>query len=298
MSNFIRIIKISLLLSLFIYQTSIACTSYTVSLEKNMTLYGMNFDYNPQAPIRFLIKNGKIGKVFHLAFIKGTTLAMTAGMNSQGLFANIQMLYPEDLSGWPHGPGTNYFWEVYEEALSGYERVSDLHKLINQRRLVQGYGVTLHSMFADRQGDALIVEAGHENNKIVTKRGKFLIMANFPSSDFTDTLAQDVKGVGADRYKIARNYLRQHTDTFNVDKAMALLMNAINLHSSFPTRCSLVFNPEQALVYIALESDFTKIWRLSIKKSIIETWQGFRTHKLWELGPNGLMTNELQLYEK
>jgi hypothetical protein len=169
--------------------------------------------------------------------------------------------------------------------------------MLNERRLIQGNGVTLHSMFADKYGDALVVEAGHEGNNIVNKKDKFFIMTNFPISDFVNVAFQEVEGVGSERYKAAYNYLLQNSDSFCVDSGMKLLKNVVNTIPFFPTRCSFVFDPEQALVYLSLEGDFDKIWKVSIKKSIIETWKGFQTHKFLKIGKDGILAEQLRIPE-
>lgn len=291
-------IRISLLLLFLISQDGIACTSYSVSSRENKVLYGMNFDYNPNSRLGFLIKPGIQKKVFHMAFDwdKGSKV-VTVGMNTEGLFANMQFLYPSDLSGWRQDPNTNFFWEIYEESLKSFGRVQDVRALLNERRLIQGNGVTLHSMFADKYGDALVVEADHEGNNIVNKKDKFLVMTNFPISDFVNVAVQEVEGVGSERYKVAYSYLLQNSDSFCVVSGMKLLKNAVNTIPFFPTRCSFVFDPEQALVYLSLEGDFDKIWRVSIRKSIIETWKGFQTHKLLKIGKDGISAEQLRMPE-
>ena len=291
-------IRISLLLLFLISQDGIACTSYSVSSRENKVLYGMNFDYNPNSRLGSLIKPGIQKKVFHMAFDwdKGNKV-VTVGMNTEGLFANMQFLYPSDLSGWKQDPNTNFFWEIYEESLKSFGRVQDVRALLNERRLIQGNGVTLHSMFADKYGDALVVEADHEGNNIVNKKDKFLVMTNFPISDFVNVAVQEVEGVGSERYKVAYSYLLQNSDSFCVVSGMKLLKNAVNTIPFFPTRCSFVFDPEQALVYLSLEGDFDKIWRVSIRKSIIETWKGFQTHKLLKIGKDGISAEQLRMPE-
>jgi tetratricopeptide (TPR) repeat protein len=290
-------IRISLLLLLLVSQDGIACTSFSVSSRENKVLYGYNFDYYPNSRLFFLINPGIQKKVFYIKCenkeYKMGYLVNVAGMNTEGLFANMQMLFPYDLSGWRKGPNTIFFGHLYERSLMSFGSVQDVRDLLNERRLIQGYGVTLHSMFADKHGDALVVEAGHEGNKIVNKKDKFLVMTNFPNSDFVNVAFQEVEGAGSERYKAAYNYLLKNSDSFCADSAMKLLKNVVNTNPSTPTRCSFVFDPEQALVYLALEGDFDKIWRVSIENSTIETWKGFQTHKLLKIGRAGMWEHTL-----
>jgi hypothetical protein len=284
------IIRISLVLFLLGSSDGIACTSFSVCAGDNKVLYGMNFDYYPSSRLCFLIQPWMQKKVFHMTFdcYKGYIGKKTVGMNTEGLFANMQLLYPSDLSGWKEGPNTSFFWELYQESLKSFGSVKDVRVMLNERRLIQGSGVTVHSMFADKHGDALVVEAAHEGNNIINKKDKFTVMTNFPISDFVNVAFQKVEGVGSERYKAAYNYLLQNSASFCVDSGMNLLKSVVNKHPNFPTRCSFVFDPEQALVYVSLEGDFDKIWRVSINKSTIETWKGFQTHKSLTIGKDGI----------
>jgi len=293
------IISISFLLLFVVLQDSIACTSYSVSSGENKTLYGMNFDYQQNSRLCFLIEPALQKKVFHMTFdyYKGDIGKMTVGMNTEGLFANMQLLYPSDYHGWKEGPNTNFFWEIYQESLKSFRSVKDVRVLLNERRLIQGVGVTLHSMFADKHGDALVVEAGREGNSIINKKDKFIVMTNFPINDFVNVAFQEVDGVGSERYKAAYKYLIQNSGSFCVESGMKLLKNVLNTNPSFPTRCSFVFDPEQSMVYLSLEGDFEKIWRLSIEESTIETWKGFETHKLLKIGKDGILAEQLRISE-
>jgi penicillin V acylase-like amidase (Ntn superfamily) len=149
------IIRISLLLLLLVSEDGIACTSFSVCTGENKVLYGMNFDYYPNSRLCFLIQPWMEKKLFHMACdcYKGYTGKNTVGMNTEGLFANMQLLYPSDNSGWKEGPNTSFFWEIYQESLQSFGSVKDVRVLLNERRLIQGVGVTRHSTFADKHGD-------------------------------------------------------------------------------------------------------------------------------------------------
>lgn len=283
------IIRISFLLLLLVSHDGIACTSFSVSSGEHKVLYGYNFDWYPDSLLFFAIKPGIQKKVFYIRHeTERGNMVNVGGMNTDGLFANMQILFPYDCSGWRKGPHTNFFWEIFGRSLRSFGSVQDVRDLLHEGRLIQGHGVTLHSLFADKHGDAMVVEAGHEGNKIVNKKDKFLVMTNFPNSDFVNVAVQDIEGAGAERYKAAHKYLLQNADSFCVDSAMKLLEHVVNTNTSTPTRCSFVFDPEHALVYLALERNFDKIWKVSLEQSTIETWKGFQAHKVLELGKAGM----------
>ncbi len=69
-----------------------ACTSFAVYSAE--TWYGMNFDY-PEVELRFTLNRAGELKLFQMEFRQGDGFVPTVGMNSAGLFASCQMLYPE-----------------------------------------------------------------------------------------------------------------------------------------------------------------------------------------------------------
>ena len=46
-------------------------------------------------------------------------------------------------------------------------------------------------------------------------------------------------------------------------------------------------------MYLALEGNFDKIWKVSLENSTIETWKGFQTHKLLKMGISGIWEDTL-----
>jgi len=62
----------------------------------------MNFDWYPNSELCLLIQPSMQKKVFHINFncYKGHSSGRhTVGMNTEGLFENMQMLFPYDLGG-------------------------------------------------------------------------------------------------------------------------------------------------------------------------------------------------------
>jgi hypothetical protein len=52
----------------------------------------------------------------------------------------------------------------------------------------------------------------------------------------------------------------------------------------------MVFDPVALEVYVALEGDFSKIYRVSVEDATIETHEGFEEHESWKLGRFGVST--------
>ena len=264
-----------------------ACTSFAV--YSNETLYGMNFDY-PDTEIRFTINPSGGLKVFQMEF-EQNGWSPTIGMNSAGLFSSCQMLFPEVPAAASPSADELYPWQVYGEALFNFDSVADVAKFIEDKKVVH-YSVTLHDLFADTQGDAMIVEVGEKENAITRIEHDFIVMTNFPNKDFAGQSYETVEGVGAERYKIAYENISNHMATFDVARGLDTLEKAV-MSGECSTQVSMVFVPERNEVYIALKRDFSEIWKVSIVDGTIETFSGFSKARKMELGPAGVLASDL-----
>jgi hypothetical protein len=265
-----------------------ACTGFAVYSER--TLYGMNFDYDTSVPVRLLIDESEGTRAFHVAFVMGLrSMPRTAGMNEHGLFASDQELHPMVGDASTPGPGEQCAWQLYAQALSEFATVSDINEHLKTHRMVDCPGPTLHLLFADPSGRAMIVEPGDDGNIIIPIERDYIVMTNFRNCDFSGSELADVYGVGADRYRIAHEYLEEHFEGFDVSDGLELLERS----SSRWTRCSMVFDPTAGEVFVALEGDFTRTLRVSLEDATIETYSGFDEHASWRLGRLGVSTTEL-----
>jgi hypothetical protein len=266
-----------------------ACTSFAVYAGE--TLYGMNFDY-PDVECRFTIRPSGDMNVFQMEFLQGNDYSATVGMNSAGLFSSCQMLFPEVPETRSPGPDEVYPWQVYRQALFDAERVEEVAEFISDRRVVH-WSVTLHDLFADVHGNAMVVEAGDGENVVTRIEDDFIVMTNFPNGDFAGQGYERVEGVGAERYKAAYENISAHMGTFDVARAFETLEKAVS-SGDYPTQVSMVFAPETGTVYVALKQDFGRIWKVSIADETIETYSGFDTTMEAELGSSGVLASDLE----
>jgi len=269
--------------------SAFACTSFAVYSDE--TLYGMNFDY-PDVEVRFTINTVGDLRVFQMEFEQEDGWAPTVGMNSAGLFASCQMLFPE-VEGAITTAGDELFtWQLYRSALHDFVTAEDVDRYLSDKRVVH-WSVTLHDLIADPHGDAMVVEPGDGENVITRIDGDFIVMANFPNGDFVGQSYENVSGVGAKRYKVAYEHIQNHKDAFDVDQALETLEKAVST-GDWPTLCSMVFYPEQGEVFIALASDFSRIWRLSLEDQTIEPYRGLARVRGVQVDASGVVASELE----
>jgi hypothetical protein len=270
-----------------------ACTSFAV--YGNSVFYGMNFDYF-HVPLKFIMDTHGSIRAFHLAFnvkFQGMNIfAKTGGMNSNGLFGACQGLLPFIETPSPMGKD-EVFIAIFYESFASLDKAQEVENLLAGRRLLNLPGLSNHNLYADTSGNAMIIEPGEDENHITRIENNFMVMTNFPVHELKDKKYSDAKGFGADRYKIAYEYLKDNSDNFSVDKGFELLQKAINKDPGFATSCSMIFNPDKNEIFIAVSGDFNKIWKVSLRESVIETYSGFNRSVKYPLDSNGLMALEI-----
>ena len=274
------------------------CTGFAVYGEH--PIYGMNFDY-PQTEIRLVAGND--GDISFFAMFLQTAdggFPPTVGMNGRGLFSSVQMQYPAETGQDSRGEDGVYVSELLDCILE-YGTVDDVLLLLDEKRLVQWPDITLHTLLADAEGNALIAEAGEKRNEIIPMTDNFIVMTNFKNSYFRGQPYDRVTGVGADRYRAACQYIRENQESFGIDQGFEALSQTIQ-GGDYPTLCSMVFTPEEQSVYVALHRDFDRIWKISIPDSTIETYRGFEKDMKCYIPEDGvtasdLMDGDLAAYE-
>jgi hypothetical protein len=281
--------------SIFIASPLYACTSFAVF--GNHFLYGMNFDYF-LVPLKFIIDTHGSIKTFHLAFnvkLPGMDFfAKTGGMNSKGLFGACQILMPPVEV--PSQTGVNdIFIPIFYESFAPLDKVRTVENLLKDKRLINFPGASHHNLYADTSGNGMIIEPGTDKNRITKIENNFIVMTNFPIYDLKGKNYTEAKGMGADRYKIAYEYLRDNVDNFSIDKGFELLQKAINKDPGLATRCSMIFDPINNEIFIAIDGNFNKIWKVSLEESTIETFSGFNISIKKPLDSKGLMALEISI---
>ncbi len=265
-----------------------ACTGFAVYADR--PLYGMNFDYDTSRAMRLFIDETARGRVFNLGFEwSNGSFARTVGMNDRGLFVSDQELHPMTEGVRSPYTGEMYPWQLYHLALAQHDSVGGVLEALATENMVQGPSVSLHLLFADAAGNAAIVEPGSDDDIITMIDGDYLVMTNFPCGEFVGVDPSEVRGVGADRYVIAHRYLSEHAASFDVENAFTLLEKA----SFCLTRASLVFDPVELEVYVALERDFDHVLRISLENGAIETHAGYDEPRRWLIGSDGIPTASL-----
>lgn len=262
-----------------------ACTSFAVYSDE--PIYALNFDYR-NTELCFTVHGDEI-PVFTFLFQLDNSYRSTAMMNGKGFFISLLEQNPAPQAGKREPSEGSYFITD----LIGHTFEANVTGLLNNiegKRLVHRSGIGAHAMAADSGGNAAILEVGIERNEVLPIEGDFIVITNFKNSDFKDKQYDQVEGAGAYRYITANEYIRDNPESFDVSHAF----EALQLTTQDHTLCSMVFAPKENSIYIALNKDFEKLWKISLDDKTIETYKGFDKKIKLHIPREGIIASDLR----
>lgn len=122
-------------------------------------------------------------------------------------------------------------------------------------------------------------------------------MTNFPNPP-GETSKNKVSGAGSNRYVKAANYINGTINTFGYNEGIETLKMTMQKRGSYPTQCSMLFDPKNSEVYLFLKQNYEKIWKVSIDNKTIETFSGFDTKEVINIDEEGVLISNLLKYQK
>jgi hypothetical protein len=250
------------------------CTSFAVYGQEK-TIYGMNFDTD-EIDLKLKINSYNDKNIFNLSGLMENKYVDVAGVNSDGLFIWTQAV--------KYSPGFKsscdendwFAFDIFDEALKKTRKTSEFFEILNKRVISYPRNplfpdLGLHTIIADKTGDAFILEEGNDTNIVSPIHNDFIIMTNFPNGDFKEANYNKVYGIGADRYICAHEYIDNNINSFGINEAFEVLSKT----SQENTLCSIVYEPLKNEVYISFKTDLSKRWKISIMEKTIQSLDGF-----------------------
>ena len=268
------------------------CTSFVV-YGQDKTIYGMNFDSN-DIDLKLKVHSYNDKNICYFSGLIENKYIDIAGVNSDGLFIYTQALeYSEGFK--PCCSKNDVFaFDIFDESLKETKEASKIFEILNNRIIVfpgnplfPGYG--LHTIIADKYGDAFILEEGIDENIISKIKNDFIVMTNFPNGAFQELNYDKVYGCGADRYICAYKYISNNINSFGINEAFEVLKRT----SQEITLCSMVFEPLKNEAYISLKTDFEKKWKISIVEKTIQSLDGLLSNNKIEFTNGEIFVKDL-----
>ncbi|MGC6173569.1 choloylglycine hydrolase [Lacrimispora sp. 38-1] len=250
------------------------CTSFAVYSQKK-AVYGMNFDTD-DIDLKLKVNSYNDMNLFYFTALADNKYRDIAGFNSEGLFICTQAV--------KYSPGFKascdendwFAFDIFDEALKKTRKTSEFFEILNKRVISYPRNplypdLGLHTIIADKTGDAFILEEGNGINIVSPILNDFIIMTNFPNGDFKESNYDKVYGIGADRYICAHEYIHNNIHSFGINEAFEVLSKT----SQDNTLCSIVYEPLKNEIYISFKKDLSKKWKISIIDKTIQSMDGF-----------------------
>ncbi|MDW2798568.1 choloylglycine hydrolase [Clostridium boliviensis] len=268
------------------------CTSFAV-YSKEKAIYGMNFDTD-DIDLKLKVYSYNDINLFYFSSLMDNKYRDIAGFNSEGLFICTQAV--EYSPGFKSNCDENdwFAFDSFDEALKKTRKASEFFEILNKRVLSYPRNplfpdLGLHTIIADKTGDAFILEEGNETNIVTPIHKDFIIMTNFPNGDFKEVKYNKVYGIGADRYICAHEYIDNNIHSFGINEAFEVLSKT----SQENTLCSIVYEPIKNEIYISFKKDLSKKWKISITDKTIQSLDGFLSNNIIEITNEEICVNDL-----
>ncbi|MCR3757470.1 linear amide C-N hydrolase [Clostridium felsineum] len=271
------------------------CTSAAVYKDKPM--YLMNFDFF-EVESRIRIEDKGDIPVFFFEINQGGQFLETAGMNTKGFFGNFQGNLSDSHKNIIPDKSCITIDKLYREFLNSDKSIEELLNVIKKKKVV--YPPTppeynkMHNMFADKMGNAIVLETSDGENDITKIKDDFLVMTNFPVGQFKNINYKKVSGIGSDRYIKAYEYISNIGANFSIDNAFDILKSTAQKEKDFETIISMVFDPNELRVYISIRRQFEKIWMVDIRRKCVETFRGFKNKQAISIAKAGVSVESLE----
>ena len=268
------------------------CTSFAVYSQEK-AIYGMNFDA-AEIDLKLKVNRYNDRNLFFFSGLLDNKYRDIAGFNSEGLFICTQAV--------EYGPGFKssgdendwFAFDIFDEALKKTRKKSEFFEILNKRVISYPRNplfpdLGLHTIIADKTGNAFILEEGNETNIVSPNQNDFIIMTNFPNGNFKEADYDKVYGIGADRYICAHEYIHNNIHSFGINEAFEVLSKT----SQKNTLCSIVYEALKNEIYISFKKDLSKRWKISMIEKTIQSLDGFLSSNKIQLTNEEILVKDL-----
>jgi len=253
----------------------------------------MNFDFQDRK-IQFRIETNQDISILLISFAEKDEYLYIAGMNNNGVFFNFQIEEPITERAILESKNTINIGTLFEETMNSAKDLDGIHRIIQNNRITVEGPLTLHSLLADKKGNALVLETDGYKNHMCKSSKDFIVMTNFPNRDLANKPFQEIGGAGLDRYKLVYDYIQDNKQTFDLQHAFEILKMTAQNKEQCKTLCSMVFTPDTNEVYFSLNNDGSRMWKISIENLTLVTYKGFEDIVTLRLdNKNGILSSEL-----
>ena len=249
-----------------------ACSSFSSNGER--MIRGMNFDFSGNLPLTFRVSSQPNGKTVIAYFLYQNVDCYFLGVNQRGHFCTFQMV-PNRYASRTQGKTDLSLFSFWEDALKNLPDYSEFEEILSTRRLKCEAGWSLHSLMADAFGNTYILEAGEKDNLITRQEQSAIALTNFYLYDYLQIPPRKI-GSGFERYNSILKKISEIGEIANIDDAFDVLETALQT-GEVRSELIAVFNASEPVLYIALDADLSKIWKVDFLNETVCDYRGFES---------------------
>ncbi len=266
-----KVVFVFIWLGILLFVTSLAsaCTIFTKSGD-NQVLVGNNEDWFYSTPVTVRLVRPAEGEYGMICFVIYSFVQ--GGMNDQGLFFDMAICPQTQV---PYSPEKPQFElrDMGERILAQCSNVEEALKMVqvyNPPSNLQD-----HLLFADKAGNAAVVEWVNNELHIIPKQGNFQVITNFWFSE------PKLGGYPCSRYEIATEML-ENQNVVSLDNIRVVLEQTSQNWGDGGTVYSNIYDLANGDVYIFNLADFEHPIKFNLAD---ELQKGSHTHTLQSLFP-------------
>ena len=270
-----------------------ACSSFSSNGER--MIRGMNFDFSGNLPLTFRVSSQPNGKTLIAYFLYQNVDCYFLGVNQRGHFCTFQMV-PNRYASRTQGKTDLSLFSFWEDALKNLPDYSEFEEILSTRRLKCEAGWSLHSLMADAFGNTYILEAGEKDNLITRQEQSAIALTNFYLYDYLQIPPRKI-GSGFERYNSILKKISEIGEIANIDDAFDVLETALQT-GEVRSELIAVFNASEPVLYIALDADLSKIWKVDFLNETVCDYRGFESPFFLDFSQTHQFTDiELDLFD-
>ena len=235
------------------------CTSFVY--RKSGIWVGMNFDLDGTA-----FKVAADGGGDFLVSVKSRgTYFPSFGVNKAGLFVNDLMVPPNEAGRYKRQSDKRWIttsliqYIMAEDA--GFE---DVKALLGRVVIVNAPGQSTHNLIMDRHGNTCIVEPGRKILYSEPDDSDWVVMTNFPLSEYDDIVPATVSGDGADRYLTTLESLAALDGPMSVEDGFDVLKRVAQAGPEWKTELSILYDAGKRELYYCVDRRFDAIEQVDL----------------------------------
>lgn len=253
-----------------------------VVYSKN-AFYGLNLD-NSVGEIRFRIETQNQHRVLFIDQFKSDAYQTVAAINDQGTFISY-FFFDDQISQISPTNFTEVFGSLLFDQIS-IPSAENIHLLSNSLLIDNSSQV-----FADENQKGYIVRTINGNSEVLENKNPSLINNGLnlttPSSGSINDFYHPYQ-----QKKRVSSEINKRISEFSIQDGFVVLESAQPQQDMI---ASVVFDPENNLIYLAFDKDFSKIWLINLDGETIETFSGFERYHKGNIPNIGITANDLRI---